>query len=898
MFLPKEEQPRYHEKLADYFSSKADPAGDHTWNGHSAHALNEWPAHVVLAGRRLELQTALADFNFLQSKVAACGPLPLLDDYELAQNTGTVPGALSSLHNAIRLSARVLEQNPSLLAGQLLARMMEPTQPEVQKMLSKASPHGEELWLRPLTASLAPPGGPLERTLSGQTGEITALAISSDRIISAAQDKTIRLWDRKNGQVVAILETQAIIPALAAAPEIGLFFSGSHDGEIHRWQLQDGNHVGVIVPAGREAVSRLLVSPDGSRLVSIHNKFIHERIRTRDGSRDFSGSMDCALCVQDLPSGRELARISGNYDKWAVTPDLTMAVSAYSAVFTDDLGILRMLEVWDLTTGRSIRRLKGAKGKVDFLELAPDGMVIAGFSNPGSAGTTLLCWELRHGRELAHLQHDRNISRLCSTQDPRRLVFMDGSLFQKPRLFQWELGKRPSPLEMGEIPLSSFDALIPHPCQPWVVSTGKVIALWDLISGKATFQVTNPGDRFCIAPDGIHAVSGKVNGVIYLWNLKQAVAQKEAGSHTGPVTSVAVLPDGKWAFTGSQDGTVRISSATGGGCFWKPETGQADIHDLVISFGEETLIGRAGGSILVLEIPHGHVVHKIEAARGTLTFLRVTPAGHRAVSGAGGIENRPLAWDLYSGEQIGTIHDIVPNHTSQYGQDVIAAAITPNGRYFLAGVDDNVIVWDIEKQEELTRMVETVHTPGGSFIRQGAFSGNVTTIATSPEGSLFAASGMNEVVMGNIFKPSGIGYQGSPSRGVIETRNQRILFTFTGIEGLVHTLIFIDHGRRLLCVSRNQLRLYAAGDGSQICAIDQEGAFAGTCSPSTDGRWLAVISAEGELGLWDTARGKKVATFLGDTRILSGSLSNDGTFLAAGDAAGNIHLLTVERCVK
>ena len=73
VFLRDGKAQAFHEKLADYFHSKADPAGDGSWTGGHIHGLSELPFHLTEAGQWDELYHTLTDFSFLEHKVTEVG---------------------------------------------------------------------------------------------------------------------------------------------------------------------------------------------------------------------------------------------------------------------------------------------------------------------------------------------------------------------------------------------------------------------------------------------------------------------------------------------------------------------------------------------------------------------------------------------------------------------------------------------------------------------------------------------------------------------------------------------------------------------------------------------------------------------------------------------------------
>ena len=62
-----------HDRLADYFRFRADPARDHTWTGRDVRGLSELPYHLTEATRWQDLHDTLTDFRFLEHKAVEVG---------------------------------------------------------------------------------------------------------------------------------------------------------------------------------------------------------------------------------------------------------------------------------------------------------------------------------------------------------------------------------------------------------------------------------------------------------------------------------------------------------------------------------------------------------------------------------------------------------------------------------------------------------------------------------------------------------------------------------------------------------------------------------------------------------------------------------------------------------
>ena len=131
----------------------------------SSYCLRHLPAHLHQVGRDEALRNVLSDFNFLQRKLEATDARALIADYEYLPEGAD----LRLVHSAVRLSAHVLARDQRQLAGQLTGRLLGNPAPIIQALLKGAAESRSWPWLRPLTPSLAPPGGPMIRTFEGHT---------------------------------------------------------------------------------------------------------------------------------------------------------------------------------------------------------------------------------------------------------------------------------------------------------------------------------------------------------------------------------------------------------------------------------------------------------------------------------------------------------------------------------------------------------------------------------------------------------------------------------------------------------------------------------------------------------------------------------------------------------
>jgi len=163
--------------------------------------------------------------------------------------------------------------------------------------------------------------------------------------------------------------------------------------------------------------------------------------------------------------------------------------------------------------------------------------------------------------------------------------------------------------------------------------------------------------------------------------------------HTGGVSAVAVLADGRRALSGSYDNTLRL---------WDLETGESvrtlEGHtDLVravavLADGRRAVSGSRDKTLRLWDLETGERLRTLEGHTDSVNAVAVVADGRRALSGS---DDKTLRlWDLETGESLRTMR----GHTDW----VTAVAVVADGRRALSGSLDNTLrLWDLDNGETL-----------------------------------------------------------------------------------------------------------------------------------------------------------------------------------------------------
>lgn len=176
------------------------------------------------------------------------------------------------------------------------------------------------------------------------------------------------------------------------------------------------------------------------------------------------------------------------------------------------------VQLWDVGTGREVRRLPGHRGRVWTVAFSPDGRRLA---SAGSDGTVRF-WDPATGRELHVLSGHK-----------------------------------------GPVRSAPFS-----PDGKTLASSGEdgAIHLWEVAAGKALRSLgthSNPVRSVAFAPDGKRLAAGTDEHALSLWEVNSGKAHGVLARHEGVVRAIAFAPDGETIASASDDGTVRLTTVAG-----------------------------------------------------------------------------------------------------------------------------------------------------------------------------------------------------------------------------------------------------------------------------------------------------------------------------------------------